>query len=190
MFVAIVPPDDVVDELERGVAPHRESGGDLRWPKPENWHITCVFTADVDRDLVDELGDNLTVVASRRRAFDVTVTGGGCFPDVHAARVLWLGVTQGANDLMRLARAGRTAAARTGIRVDKADFFPHLTLARAGRPLEATSWLRILDAFPALSWRVDSFALLESQLRPDGSRYRTVANFDLPADWSHRSQSR
>ena len=54
----------------------------------------------------------------------------------------------GARELRRLATGARSAAAKAGCEVDGGRFHPHVTLARTRRPVQATRWLRVLDAYP------------------------------------------
>ena len=58
---------------------------------------------------------------------------------------------------------------------------PHLTLARLGRPTDATRWVRVLDAYAGPAWLVDEVALVESHLpREKGHRPRHQVLARLP----------
>jgi 2'-5' RNA ligase len=63
--------------------------------------------------------------------------------------------------------------------VDGSKFRPHVTLARANRPLELTRWLRVFDLYAGPSWQVDEVALVQSQLGHGGSRYQVQELFPL-----------
>ena len=115
---------------------------------PEQWHLTLAFLADVADRHLDDLVDRLGRAAARRTPFAVTLAGGGAFPDPARAKVLFAGVeTDGARAGPRLATGARAAAGKAGAEVDGGRFHPHVTLARTGRPVEATRWLRVLDAY-------------------------------------------
>lgn len=176
LFVAVVPPPRVVHSWDAFLAPRRDAAPELRWTVPEGWHLTCAFMPSVPVTRHDRLEEALAQVAARTAPFDVRVAGGGAFPDPDRAVVLWLGVTEGADPLGRLAARCRTAASRCGIEVDAARFRPHLTVART-RPVAAGRWLRILDAIPAQTWTVDRFALVRSRLLPGGAGYEVLAEF-------------
>ena len=179
LFAAVVPPEPVVDDLDAFVAPRREAGGPWRWTPPAGWHLTTAFMGDTAEADLDPLLENLRAAAARTPAFDVRLAGAGAFPHPGAARVLWLGVATGADELSVLARRSRTAAERAGVRTDGARFVPHLTLARTNRGTEATRWLRVLDAAPPLAWRADELHLIESHLNDRGHRYELVDRFPL-----------
>jgi len=65
----------------------------------------------------------------------------------------------------------RAAAAKAGAGPDGGPFHPHVTLARSGRPLEATRWLRVLDAYRGKTWWAQEAALVVSHLG-EGPRRR------------------
>lgn len=177
LFVAVELPEQVREELEVFVGPRRDAEPGLRWTTPENWHLTLAFLDTVPPVRQEGLVDHLTTAAARSHGFRLTVGGAGAFPHPDAARVLWLGAKEGIADLRALARRVRTACDRAGVPPDGTRFTGHLTLARARIPVEALRWLRILDAFPDLSWDVAGFDLVESTLARGGSVYRVRETF-------------
>lgn len=185
MFVALVPPDEAVEDLDEFLAPRRPAG-EFRWASREQFHVTLAFLASVEDRHLDELVERLGRAAARRTSFPARVAGGGAFPNVGRARVIWAGLDlteQGATELDRLATGARAAASRTGIAVDGQRFRPHLTLARLGSPAEVSSWVRLLDAYAGPPWTADRVALIASHLGegPRGRpRYEVVEEFVLP----------
>jgi RNA 2',3'-cyclic 3'-phosphodiesterase len=184
MFVAVVPPDDVVDHLDEFLEPRRESA-DFRWVLREQLHVTLAFLAEVAERRLDDLEERLGRAAGRRTSFQTAIAGGGAFPHVGRARALYAGLDlgdQGRLELGRLATGARAAAGKAGIAVDGARFKPHVTVARLRHPQEATAWVRLLDAYRGPTWTIDTVELVASFLgqgprnRP---RYETVASFPL-----------
>ncbi len=180
LFVAVVPPPSVREAWEAFLDPRREAGTELRWVLPESWHVTCAFMGSVADGVVDDLGEALTAVAARTAPFTLTVSGGGAFPNPDAAKVLWLGVTDGALELGELAVRCRNAATGRGIEVDGGRFRPHVTVARTnGR--RVLRWLQVLDAIGPQTWPAVEFRLVRSQLLPGGAGYQTVGEYLLTA---------
>ncbi|MFC7359055.1 RNA 2',3'-cyclic phosphodiesterase [Nocardioides astragali] len=184
MFVAVVPPPEVVDHLDDFLSVRREAAG-FRWSVPEQWHVTLAFSAAVPDRSVEDLGERLARAGGRRRPFELRVAGGGAFPHADRARVLVarLGADdEAATELEHLAAGCRRAMSRAGARVDGQRFRPHLTLARLGHPDNVTSWVRLLDAYEGPAWRVDEVSLVASHLgegprrRP---RHEVVASYPL-----------
>jgi RNA 2',3'-cyclic 3'-phosphodiesterase len=182
MFVAVVPPARALDHLEDFLAPRRSAEPGFRWTTQEQWHLTLAFMADVAERRVDDLVDRLTRAAARRRPFSVTVAGGGAFPNVARAKVVFAGVDTDGVELGRLATGTRAAVGRAGAEVAGGRFRPHVTIARIGRPVEATRWVRVLDSYRGPTWQADEIALVASYLgegvrrRP---RYDVVETFSL-----------
>ncbi len=179
LFVAVVPPTEVVDRLTDFLEP-REG---LPWIVPEQWHLTLAFMPAVPEHRLDDLADALTDRLGRHAAFEARLAGAGCFPSPERARVLWLGVDpSGGERLASLSRQARQVANAVGASPDGTAFVPHLTLARLRRPIEATQWLRVLDAFAGASWEVTAIELVASHLGEGARRrprYESLATIDL-----------
>src|SRR5262245_38361306 len=146
MFVAVVPPDPIVDHLDEFLEPRRASA-DFRWVPRDQLHATTAFLAEVPDRVLDDLYERLGRAAARHTAFPTALAGGGAFPNVGRARVLWAGLAldeTGRTEMSRLATGTRAAASKAGIEVDGARFKPHVTVARLKHPQEASSWVRLL----------------------------------------------
>jgi len=184
MFVAVVPPSEVVEHLDAFLDVRREAAA-YRWASAEQLHLTLAFLSDVPERKLDDLVERLGRAASRRRVFPATIAGGGAFPNVGRARVLWAGLdlaADGRTELSRMATGARAAASRAGVPVDGQRFRAHVTLARLGHPQEVTSWVRLLDAYRGPTWTVDRMTLVASYLGegPRGRpRYEPVDEFAL-----------
>jgi 2'-5' RNA ligase len=173
LFVAAVPPAEVVEHLDDFLSVRREAAS-YRWTDPAQWHLTLAFAEAVPERKLDDLGERLERAARKRRAFEVRLGGGGAFPHADRARVLFarLGADEdGLTELDRLATGARAALAKAGASVDGQRFRAHLTLARLGHPDNVTSWVRLLDAYRGPQWRVEEVALVASHLG-EGPRRR------------------
>jgi 2'-5' RNA ligase len=182
MFVAVVPPAEAVEDLDAFLDVRRESAP-FRWTPAEHWHLTLAFMAEVSDRHLDDLEARLERAAAKRRAPRLAIAGGGAFPNVGRAKVLWAGVdVDDPVELDRLATGCRAAAGKAGAPVDGQRFRRHLTVARMGHPVEASNWVRLLDSYRGPSWTAGEIALVASHLgegprrRP---RYETVATFPM-----------
>ena len=182
MFVAAVPPPEVLEDLEEFLSVRREAAA-FRWTVPDQWHITLAFLADVPDRAYDDLVERLTRAARKRHPMRANLAGGGAFPNVGRAKVLWAGVElDDAEELRRLATGCRAAASKAGIEVAGERFKPHVTVARTGRPVEATAWVRVLDGYRGPAYDLDEISLIASHLgegprkRP---RYEVMETFGL-----------
>jgi len=183
-FVAVRPPEDVVEHLDAFLDVRREAGA-FRWAPADQLHVTLAFLADVPDRALDDLGKRLERAAHKRHSMRTALAGGGAFPDAARARVLWTGLDldeTSAEELRRLATGARAAAARSGVAVDGQRFRPHVTLARLGRPAEVTPWVRLLDTYCGPTWTVSEIELVASYLGegPRGRpRHEVLATYPL-----------
>jgi RNA 2',3'-cyclic 3'-phosphodiesterase len=186
MFVAVVPPAEVLGDLGRFLEPLHgalDSQDSLRWTHPDQWHLTLAFMASVTNRRVDDLEVRLERAARRRAPVRLQLVGGGAFPNSARARICWVGTpAASAADLSRLASGARAAANKSGAGPVGARFRAHVTIARVRSPIDVSGWLRVLDAYVGPEWTADEIALIRSQLGAgsDGRpRYETVAKFPL-----------
>lgn len=192
MFVAVLPPPEVVESLEELVAPRREApvaGRPLRWSPPEQWHLTLAFAAQVPAHAEEQLVALLAEATAHKPGFATRLAGGGAFPDAATGRVLWAGVEDPA-PYAALSVVARHAVARAGAEVDGQRLRPHVTLARSNRPVEMTRWLRVLETYRSPAWVVDHLALVASHLGegPRGRpRHEVVAALPLGGGQRPRS---
>lgn len=181
MFVAVIPPDEVIEDLEEFLAPRREAAA-YRWTPAEQWHVTLAFAEHVPDRAYDELVDHLHAATAKRSPMRMRLVGGGAFPDPARARVLFAALDTDVDELGRTAIGARNAMSTAGVRIDGQRFRPHVTLARMNRAVEATGWVRVLDAYRGPGWTVDEIALLASHLGegPRGRpRHEVVGTFSL-----------
>ena len=184
MFVALVPPEEAIADLDAFLEPRRDVG-DLRWTDAGQVHVTLAFLAAVEDRRVEDLVERLERAADRRTPFDTAITGGGAFPGVARARVVWAGLAlddDASTTLDRLAAGCRAAATRSGIAVDGQRFRPHLTIGRTRVPCDVSRWVRLLDGYGGPRWRADRVTLVASYLGegPRGRpRYESVAELPL-----------
>ncbi|MDI3408384.1 RNA 2',3'-cyclic phosphodiesterase [Streptomyces cavernicola] len=186
LFVAVLPPGAVVDELAAEVRELRRLPGadGLRWTEPGGWHFTLAFMGDVPEETLPELRERLTRAAHRTPAFRLALRGGGRFGD----RALWAGADGEVDVMRRLAERSEAAARKAGIAMDgHRRYTPHLTLARSrAAAVDLRPYVDVLDAFASEPWTVGDLALVQSRL-PRSSvagerpRYEEVERWPLGA---------
>jgi len=186
LFVALVPPADALDELAAAVEALRATPG-LRWTRPEQWHVTLAFLAEVDDRTREALTPRLERVARRHAPPTLALAGGGRF----GGRVLWTRVDGDRAALRRLADAVRAAARRCGLPVDTRPYRPHLTLARTlARARDPATDLAplaaALDGFAGRPWSASDLHLVRSVLGAGPGR---TAHHEPVASWPFSGRS-
>lgn len=114
LFVAIMPPPAVLDELETRVAALRPQWPALRWTGQPAWHVTLAFLGEVGEQAAAALGPRLERAAHRHPSLPLSIAGAGAFPAPGRARVLWTGVSGDRRALEALARSVAAGARRAG----------------------------------------------------------------------------
>ncbi|MBF9068052.1 RNA 2',3'-cyclic phosphodiesterase [Streptacidiphilus fuscans] len=183
LFLAVVPPDSVLQELDAAVRPLRRlpQGAGLRWTALETWHLTLAFLGHVDTEQLAALEPRLAHVAHEHPAHTLRITGGGRFGD----RALWAGVGGETKVLHRVAEEVGDAARRSGIAVDDRPFRGHLTLARSGSArADLRPFARELEEYEGTQWTAGSIHLIRSYLGAGPVRYETLQEWTLTADSS------
>lgn len=178
LFVALTPPQAVLDDLGALVARIRPDHPELRWTRPEQWHLTLVFLGAVAEDVLPGLRRRLARVAARTPPVTMRFAGGGSFGSPARARVLWVGVRGDREALRRLAGRVAAVATRSGLDVDERPYRPHLTLARAGTPADVRPLREVLDGYAGESWDARHLDLIASHLGPR-PWYETVGRWSL-----------
>ncbi|WP_042374691.1 RNA 2',3'-cyclic phosphodiesterase [Streptacidiphilus neutrinimicus] len=178
LFLAVLPPESALRELDAAVRPLREWPGatGLRWTGTQGWHLTLAFLGQVDEADLPKLEPRLERVAHRHPAHTLRIAGGGRFGD----RVLWAGVRGDTHALRRLAESTVAAARHSGIAVDERPFRGHLTLARGGTArADLRPFAGALSEFEGTEWTASALRLMRSHLGAGPAHYETVREWPL-----------
>ena len=176
LFYAVFLPEDVRRAL---VAAQEKVSRYKGWKEvpPHQLHLTLLFLGErPEEDLEDliALGHRL---GRRVPPFLATLKGTGYFPNEGTPRV-WFAkaegegfglLAQGLRDGVREV-LGEEALQAEGERA----FKPHITLARRKAPAP-----RVPPVVFGLTWPVEAFALVRSELRPKGPVYTILERFPL-----------
>jgi 2'-5' RNA ligase len=160
LFVALTPPGEVVEELKASTAALHELAPDLRWTRPEHWHVTLAFLGEVGDDVIAELARRLNRAAARYPPLSLSLGGGGRF----GHQVLWTRVHGDRDVLRRLAGSVQAAARRCRLPVEQRPYRPHLTLARAGAATDLRPLVERLTSWQGQPWAATRLYLVRSRL--------------------------
>ncbi|PLX85002.1 MAG: RNA 2',3'-cyclic phosphodiesterase [Desulfuromonas sp.] len=152
----------------------------VRWTCPENLHLTLRFFGDVTHEDLEKIRVSMLSIEGCQRAFEVSATGLGSFPDPRRPRVLWVGLRPVA-PLQGLYWRIQSALALAGIPKEPRPFSPHLTIGR----LRQTGPDLSLKLTRAATQRyggfpVDQLVLYESRLHPGGAEHIPLSRLKFP----------
>jgi len=182
-FIALVIPEDwkaylgqVEDDLKRVM-----SG--LSWVKPENLHITVRFLGDLGDDGVRRAGEAARRGAMGHAAFRASLGAPGAFPSMKRPRVLWTGLSDGAESAIALARSVNQSLQQGGFGPADKPFKPHITLARVREHAEGVpAFERYAPPPPPEPALLDRIVVMKSDLHPTGARYTALEEIRFRED--------
>lgn len=152
-----------------------KTGADLKIVEPGNIHITMRFLGDVRMDSVEKIHEAMKKALFV--PFDVKIQGVGAFPDVRYPRVVWVGITQGANDLRSISSQLEPHLTALGFAPDPKGFSPHLTIARVSGGRNKMELAKFITDRKEVEFGVVRAACLrlkKSVLTPKGPIYSTL----------------
>jgi 2'-5' RNA ligase len=154
----------------------------VAWVAPGKLHLTLKFLGNVDQARVEEIVAALRGAAAGVAAFEAAVRGLGAFPTPTRPRVIWAGVSEGADTMVELAGRVDTALAILGFPREARPFSPHVTLGRVRVPRRDPALAEALAGGEGREFgrvRVGRVALMQSRLSPKGSEYTELAGVPL-----------
>ncbi|GAC1411998.1 MAG: hypothetical protein NVSMB53_08640 [Gemmatimonadaceae bacterium] len=144
---------------------------------PDKWHFTLRFLGatmpQAREDLVSALSQAKLGAPFRIRFGEL-----GAFPNTGRARVLWLGVPQGGEQLTALAAIAEAAARAAGFAPEGRRFTPHLTLSRLDPP-QSVAALVANGHDLGVEMTVESMIIYRSLLGGGPARYEEVRRLVL-----------
>mgnify|MGYP001770648643 CR=1 FL=1 len=160
-------------ELEEELASLRVQ---MKLVEPENFHVTIRFIGEVSDYVVSEIRGKV-LPAIKFRPFRLRLAGVGAFPSPSNARVVWVGITEGFDELRQIRDQVDRGLKDIGLRLEEEEFTPHITLARLkerGSPA-IVKFLMDRANYEVGEMEVRSVRLKKSTLTPRGPIYETLA---------------
>lgn len=151
------------------------SGAHLKTVKPQNIHLTIRFLGDISPAMVDAIYEEMEQVSFS--SFTVELNGLGAFPKLTYPRVVWAGITKGADKLIDVFDQLEPRLRGLGFKPDWKGFSPHLTIARvrSGKnKAQLIKLIRELENYEFGTIKAECFRLKKSDLTPKGPIYTTL----------------
>jgi 2'-5' RNA ligase len=155
-----------------------KTGADLKPVEPKNIHITLRFLGNIMPTTVEGIFEEMKRV--QFVAFDAKIHGVGAFPDVRYPRVVWAGITEGAEQLRSVFSQLEPGLRSLGFAPDPKGFSPHLTIARVRSGRNKVQLAEFISKNEGYDFGVVHAACLRlkrSDLTPKGPIYSTLKEF-------------
>jgi 2'-5' RNA ligase len=155
-----------------------QTGADVKLVKLQNIHITIRFLGNIAPETVEKIFREMKKV--QFLPFKVQIKGLGAFPNPSYPRVVWAGITKGADQLKSVSSYLEPRLRGLGLTPDSKGFSPHLTIARisSGRNRQQLSTFITENAsceFGAVNAKC--LRLKKSELTPRGPVYSNLKEF-------------
>jgi len=182
LFVAVNIPDGPKENILEIQDRLKSALSDVKWVSGDKLHLTLKFLGEVPENEVAGLCPALERSLAGHKAFRVFVSGTGAFPDNSHPRVVWAGITEGSDELVKLAGALDHNLEGLGYKKEKRSFSPHLTLGRVRSSNNISALVKKIIALenePAGGFEVSSLDLMSSVLDPKGSQYKCLKSISI-----------
>ena len=159
-----------------------ETGADLKIVAPQNIHVTIRFLGDISPTMVEKVYDAMKKVEFT--PFTIQLCGLGVFPSLNYPRVVWAGMTQGAEQLKSVFTQLEPQIQALGFPKDNYGFSPHLTIARVRSGANKQNLAEFVTKKASYDFGTINAACLRlkrSQLSPKGPTYTTLKEYCPPA---------
>ena len=178
-FIGIFPPPEIRRTIAAIQSTFKGDNSLVRWESQNKFHITVKFLGDVAENQLGQLQALLDAAAETISPFEITLLSVGCFPSVHAPKIVWIGSQPSDNlDLSRCFGAVEEACAEAGFKKDERAFHPHITLGRVKglRPRRGKisgNLIKTIEntTFEPLKFPCTELLVMKSDLSPSGSTY-------------------
>ena len=151
----------------------------IKWVPLENIHMTLSFIGNIFLDDIPKLIRTLKAELTTSH-FIVSIEKTGVFPSIIFPKILWMGIGNGTQKLIKLyKKVEKAITVFNVVRMNK-DFVPHITIGKI-----AGSYGKI-DVLPFMKYvysprelKVNYVVLYESQLLPEGTKYKVLTKLPL-----------
>ena len=190
-FVAVLLDEQTRRSVSAQIDRLRPLSRVVAWVPPQNLHLTLRFLGDQTDERLADVVPALEEAASGVPAFTLSLKGIGAFPGLDHPRTLWVGVSDGVQDVQRLQARVAEALERRGVPIEARAWQAHVTIGRItdekrwrgeGMP-ELRSAVMRGATVPLGSMPVASIALTRSDLYASGARYTGIAAVPLSSGY-------
>jgi 2'-5' RNA ligase len=180
-FVAVNIPDNTRKSIVELQDQLKHYQGDVRWVRAESIHITLKFLGDVIEEQIGQVAQSIQGAVSGVQPFDVCIRGVGVFPNERKPRVLWLGIQEGAEKLIKLAVRIEEGCFKLGFKKEERKYSAHLTIGRVRSFKRIASTLEAMRTvgFEGSSFRISEVDLMKSNLLKTGAVYTVLHRIQL-----------
>ncbi|NHJ01521.1 MAG: RNA 2',3'-cyclic phosphodiesterase [Candidatus Heimdallarchaeota archaeon] len=150
--------------------------------KPNQMHLTLKFLDEITEKQIHQIKEILNSWQDEK--FELSLEGIGCFPSLKRIRVIWIGIKEGKDTLIRFATKIDSELGKIGFPRETRSFTPHLTLARIKylKNHDKQGLIRLIQEFEQINAGkqiIQKIILMKSTLTPSGAIYEVLHSVSL-----------
>lgn len=184
-FIAVETSPDVRAGAERLIQRLRLANAKVNWVDSGNIHLTLKFLGDLSEQQVADVCRSVGESARQAVPFEITCRGAGAFPATERPRTVWIGMSDGQDQLIRLQRAIEGELEQLGFAREHRRFRPHLTIGRVrGQGTGVGELGQLIEQhqdIPIGRSIVDEVVVFSSVLTRNGPIYTPLSSAELGA---------
>jgi 2'-5' RNA ligase len=175
-FIAFdIDSEPVIRQLSEVQKTLVNTGANLKIVQPQNIHVTMRFLGNISPNMIDSIHEEMEKVSFA--PFEIELRGLGAFPTLRYARVVWVGIKKGAEELEGIFDQLEPRLQRLGFKPDSKGFSPHLTIARVKSGRNKAELIHTVQEFEDYQFgiiKASCLRLKKSVLTPKGPFYSTL----------------
>ena len=175
-FVAVDLDEPVIRErivsAQEGL---EQTRAQLKLVDPNIMHLTLRFLGEIPQTTVDRVKEILD--SAKFTQFQAEFKGLGAFPNLNRINVIWVGITQGHEQLNEIFHQIEPKLRQIGLPPDNKGFSPHLTIARVRTGVNRAALAEYVSSMSEQEFgtmQVKAVRLKKSTLTPKGPIYTTI----------------
>ncbi|HQP91269.1 MAG TPA: RNA 2',3'-cyclic phosphodiesterase [Candidatus Omnitrophota bacterium] len=177
LFIAVELPKKVKKTLSSLQDSLKKTGADIKWVEPENIHLTLKFLGAVKTETINNITKKIDKFRDEKK-IKTELFGLGGFPSLTGIRVIWAGLTDEKERILKIAHDLEGDLENFGFEREKRRFKAHITLGRMRSDCNKLSLIEKIKAinqdFEKIIFEVDNITLFESKLSPHGPTYSII----------------
>ena len=166
LFFALWPDEETRNQIDQIAGQFKTQN--INPVKKSNLHITLEFLGEVTEEDQAALIEKINKL--QFESFDIEFTKIGWW---RKPQILWIGTTFVPGELARLVKAIKKCVKKQGLKTDKREYQPHVTIARKVKNVEVPN--KALH----IPWHASSFVLVNSSPVAHGVEYRILQEWQL-----------
>lgn len=154
---------------------------DVKWVDPSNIHMTLKFLGEIPETDAMRVGLGINALKGKFKAIDSGLGGLGAFPSLDRPKVIWAGLSQGADEIKEIQCEVEKLAIDIAQEEKGRKFSPHLTL---GRVRSSKNLMQLKEAIKEADiakkdFEFNRLALMKSTRTREGAIYSELNGVEL-----------